>query len=161
MQYGVYARVKKSFVTFVDEVFSSRFKEPTEEDILIEEGEGERFIRPKYIIYDMQFLHNYKIVNGKIVETTKADKRKEQGLMPEPEETPEQKIEGNTFEIYQLSEQLLNTETELLLKIQEVEDTKQELVLAKAELEEQKIANGELNNYVLDLDARITNIENL
>lgn len=126
MKYGVYARVKKSFVNFVDEIFSSRFKEPTEEDVFIEEGEGERFVHPNYIIYDMNFLHNYKIVHGKMVETTAADKRKEQGLLPPPEETPEEKIAALT-QALEASQKELAAVTDELAHVTERIAAQQEL----------------------------------
>ena len=160
----VYARVRKiGTLKLVHEVFSDRLIKPTDDDVLIEEGNGPDYIhvQNRYVLFDESMLHNYKIVNNKMVKTTVADKRKEQGLLPLPEETPEQKIETNTYYIYELSEQLLNAEKQSLEKSQEIELVKGQLASAQQDLELHIALNEEISNYVLDLDTRITNIENL
>ena len=139
----VYARSnEKNQVIYI---FSDKFVKPKVTDVLIKEGVGSEFIHVGYYrVLDSNGCHNYKIYEGRFVECTEEDKEKEIESRPEPSKSEieilQETIEEQKNIIYELSDQLIQTEMSLA---------------------EQLAANEEISNFVLDLDMRITNIENL
>lgn len=150
--YQVYARPKMiAGIKFLDAVFSTRFEEPIEGDILIDEGEGQQYIhvQNRYVLLDINMLHNYKIVGIKIVETTEADKNRELKARPAPEKS-EIEILQDTVEcyeknIYEMNEQLLICNEQLI-------ETKQLL-------NDQIVLNDAISEYALSLEQRLIAIE--
>ncbi len=75
LRYQVYARHKNNLVY---KIYSTCFEKYQEEDIFIKEGQGDEFVHIGYYkIFDERGCHNYKIVNGEMVECTDEEKQKE------------------------------------------------------------------------------------
>lgn len=168
-KYAICAKVNDA--SKVIEVYSTFFKEKETDDFVVKEGYGQEYIHCHYAILDNKMCHNYKLADGKIVETTEEEKAHELKSMrqvPKTEiEMVQDAVEGNQADIYTLSEKLLSTETELTAKSQELEKTKAELTKTKAELtktknelEMQKATCQELSDYMLEIDTRLTAVEN-
>ena len=152
MIYKVYARtITISNLKLVEEVFSSKFDEPTSNDVLVDEGEGQEYIhvQSRYILFDENLLHNYKIVNGKIAKTTTADKRKEMTARPKPPKTQmqlvQEEITSQSSQLCEISEQTLNNTNELLITQEKLQGSDQ--------------LNNEMSEYVLSLEQRIAEME--
>lgn len=74
--HGVYAKTNE--LQQVERVYSTVFEEPQECDILLKHGLGDEFVHVGYYqIYDEQMCHNYKVVDGLIIECTPEDKQVE------------------------------------------------------------------------------------
>ncbi len=103
--YNVYARQQDNVVV---KIFSDVFEQPNENDILIESGNSEYHSHPhlKYQLTDDLRCHNYKIVDGKIVERTAEEKAEEYKKIQPTEPTTEEKIK-------ELQEELTNTQLAL------------------------------------------------
>ena len=63
----------------VEKIFSTCFEQPKETDILIEEGEGDKFshVQGRYKLFGDSFSHRFKIQDGKMVETSEEERRTE------------------------------------------------------------------------------------
>lgn len=73
--YKVYARHIEGIVTHI---YSSCFEEYQEGDILIKEGYGDEFVHVGYYqLCDDHGCHNYRIVDGQMVEASAEDKEAE------------------------------------------------------------------------------------
>ena len=73
--YKVYARSNDGY--YVNKIFSNFHEKNINTDIFVKEGSTIEYIHVGYNVYDKNMCHNYKIENGKMVETTKEDKQKE------------------------------------------------------------------------------------
>ena len=89
--YQVYA---KSINGLVYAVYSTCFYEVEEGDTFVKEGFGDEFVHVGYYqVYDENGCHNYKIVEGKIVECTKHEKAEElKQMQKNMTKTTEQKV---------------------------------------------------------------------
>lgn len=73
--YKVYAKHKDNLVYHI---YSTCFEEVQEDDVFIKEGDGDEFVHVGYYqVMDFNDCHNYKIVDGEMVETTEEEKLKE------------------------------------------------------------------------------------
>ena len=73
--YQVYA---KSINGLVYTIYSTCFQEVEEGDTFVKEGFGDEFVHVGYYeIYDENMCHNYKIVDGGMVECTEQEKNEE------------------------------------------------------------------------------------
>lgn len=73
----------------VDNIYSTCFKEACPDDILIKEGDGDEFIHVGYyIVTDTNGCHNYKILDGMMVETTEDEKQLELSQITHQETLP-------------------------------------------------------------------------
>ena len=63
----------------VEKIFSTCFEQPKETDILIEEGEGDKFshVQGRYKLFGDSFSHRFKIQDGKMVETSEEERKAE------------------------------------------------------------------------------------
>lgn len=75
--FGVYARPDSN--GRVEKVFSTCFEQPKETDILIEEGEGDKFshVQGRYRLFGDSFSHRFKIQDGRMVETSEEERKAE------------------------------------------------------------------------------------
>lgn len=170
MIHKIYARPNQNNV--VTEIFSDAFQIPEQNDICVAQGSGINYVHisNKYQVVDANMRYNYKLVGNQLVERTEEEKALD--ISPNTNvktevEIVKEAVEENQADVYKLTEQLLNTQAELTAKSQELEKTKSELsktksdlTKTKSELESQKSAYQELTDYVLNLDARVTEIEN-
>lgn len=79
LPYRVYARVDEAKV--VQRFLTTCFDEILETDIFIKEGFGDEFVHIGYLqVYDLQFLHNYKVelVEGSTTEYLLVERTKEE-----------------------------------------------------------------------------------
>ena len=77
--YSVYARANENGK--VVKVFSNCFEQPQEEDILIKSGSGDEFVHVGYYqLLNNDFVHCYKIENGKMTECSIEDLEEERAL---------------------------------------------------------------------------------
>ena len=113
MKHGVYAAVNEKNV--VTNIFSDVFRNSSDTDILIKEGEGQEYIYPKYKVLDSNFCHNYKITNGKLVERTAAEKKAELEERSRNTLTTEQKLDDLSVQVAQTTSEL-KSQNEALLK---------------------------------------------
>lgn len=94
----LYARVENGVVTrLLNTIFNTA--EVLQTDILIGEGYGDDYAHPqtKYSLLDDKGCHNYKIVKGKMVDTTAVEKQTELDARPVivPTPTDEQTMIAN------------------------------------------------------------------
>ena len=74
-------------------IFSTCFEQPQEGDVLVKEGNGDDYVHVGYYqLYDHEGLHNYKIVDDAMVETTAEEKTAELAARPTPPPTAEEQI---------------------------------------------------------------------
>ena len=79
IEYSVYARIDEN--NRVVKVFSNCFEQPQEEDILIKSGSGDEFVHVGYYqLLNNDFVHCYKIENGKMTECSIEDLEEERAL---------------------------------------------------------------------------------
>lgn len=95
-KYKVYVKVKNGLVC---EINSSAFLSDVTDFILIDEGLGDRYhhAQGNYLdkpLYDMQGCHNYKYVEGKVVETTFTEKQLEKASFPQAAPTELEKLDS-------------------------------------------------------------------
>ena len=90
--FQVYAVINKE--KQVEKFYSTCFQEPIANDILIKEGYGDEFVHVGYYqVYNENGCHNYKIVEGKIVECTNEEKVEElKQMQKNTPKTTDQKI---------------------------------------------------------------------
>lgn len=102
--YSVYARADKN--GFVSHLFSTCFEQPLDTDILLESGSGDRFVhcQSRWTLYGENGTHNYKIVNGAMVESTEAEREAEREGFPIPKPTAEERLTAAEENINTLSE---------------------------------------------------------
>mgnify|MGYP001055763598 CR=1 FL=1 len=79
IKYSVYARTDEN--NRVVKVFSDCFEQPQEEDILIKSGSGDEFVHVGYYqLLNNDFVHCYKIENGKMTECSIEDLEEERAF---------------------------------------------------------------------------------
>ena len=77
--YSVYARTDEN--NRVVKVFSNCFEQPQNGDILIKSGSGDEFVHVGYYqLLTGDFVHGYKIQDGKMVECSIEDLEEERAL---------------------------------------------------------------------------------
>lgn len=88
--FQVYAKTDNAYVS---SVYSTCFYPYEEGDTLIKEGSGDEFVHVGYYqIYDERMCHNYKIIDGEMIECTKEEKELEykqiqDSIIEQPTET--------------------------------------------------------------------------
>lgn len=98
--YKVYVRVKDNLVT---EINSSAFITDTEGWIKIDEGTGDKYhhAQGNYFgkpIINFDGTHNYKLVDGAVVETTDEEKAEELAGFPQSEPDPITQLQADIVE---------------------------------------------------------------
>lgn len=93
--YKVYVRVIDNLVT---EVNSSAFISDLTDWILIDEGTGDKYHHAQGNYFDKLIMnydgtHNYKLVDGVVVETTDEEKAEELASFPQPEPTEMERLQ--------------------------------------------------------------------
>ena len=106
MKYKIFAKSKDG--VYVDYIYSTFFKDYEQGDILIKEGSTIEFIHHGMNVYDSNMCHNYKIENGKVVETTQEDKLLE--LSSRHQEPPEIEVIQNKISILECENEALKEE---------------------------------------------------
>lgn len=77
--YSVYARTNEN--GRVVKVFSNCFEQPQEGDVFVKAGSGDEFVHVGYYqLLTGDFVHSYKIQNGKMVECTVKELEEERTL---------------------------------------------------------------------------------
>lgn len=170
MIHKIYATPNENNIAI--DIFSDAFQEPKQNDICIAEGTGMEYVHisGRYQVVDINMCYNYRIFEGSIVKRTEEEKALD--ISPNTNAKTEMEIvkeavKENQADVYSLTEQLLNAQAELTAKSQELEKTKAELSKTKSdltktknELEAQKVTCQELSDYMLEIDTRLTAVEN-
>ena len=169
--YSIYAKVSVvNGIKVIDRYFSTRFEQPSKNDVLIKTGTGSEFINVNNTgLIDSNLCHNFKLVGKKIVNTTQEEKQKELDTIKPRKSDIEivmEEVENHKELLNEVSEQTLLNENELVQSNEDLLEVSEQLLVAQQELLETKDMlsaeqeiNNELSEYVLSLEERITNLE--